>query len=324
MSELGIVMGGSGFIGGHLLKHLVSTRRHRRLISIDIAPPPERLEGVDYVTADLCDELDPGLGATGSVVYSLAAHRNYPGHPDQDYYVNNVVSSQRIIDFAETTGAQAIVFTSTMSVYGPGEEPKTEKSALNPVNPYGASKMIAETLHRGWRERDATRKLVICRPAVIFGYRDDGNYTRLARALQKRMFVYAGRSDTVKSAGYVGDLVESFTFALDHGKNDILYNFAYPYPYTIKEIVEAFEQVAGFSRPWGVMPVAMLNAAAIPFEAANALGFRNSIHRQRIRKLYEDTHIVPEWLTENGFVFSTDLPAALRRWREESPGGRFV
>lgn len=324
MSELGIVMGGSGFIGGHLLKHLVSTRRHTRLISIDIAPPPEKLEGVEYIIADLCDELDTSLGAVGAVIYSLAAYRNYPGHPDRDYYVNNIISSQRIIDLAEATGAQAIVFTSTMSVYGPGQEPKTEQSALNPVNPYGASKMIAETLHTGWLARNPECKLVICRPAVIFGYRDDGNYTRLARALERKIFVYAGRNDTIKSAGYVGDLVRSFTFALDHGARDILYNFAYPYAYTIKEIALAFHEVAGFSKPWSTMPVALLNMVAIPFELANAIGFKNSIHRQRIRKLYEDTHIVPEWLTENGFEFRTDLPKALRLWQQESPSGRFI
>lgn len=323
-SELGIVTGGSGFIGTHLLRHLVESGRHEQILSLDIAPPHERLDGVRYETVDLRDPIDPTFGVSGATIYHLAALRNFPGHEDQEYYDTNVVSTQRIIDFAETSRAKTIVFTSTMSIYGPGEDAKTEKSLLAPVNPYGASKRICELLNAGWLQRNPDCQLITCRPAVIFGYRDDGNFTRLAKALQKRYFVYVARKTTIKSNGYVGDLVRSFTFCLDRPEREILYNFAYPVDHTIEDIVEAFRNVGGFSAPFGTLPLGLLNLAAIPFEVLNAIGLKNPVHRDRIRKLCESTNIVPMWLTENGFRFETDIEAALTIWRKESPDGTFV
>ena len=324
MTNTAVVLGGSGFIGSHLLRLLASSKRHGRIVSLDIAEPRERLEGVEYHLADLRDPIPDRYGDSGATIYNLVALRNFPGHPFQDYYETNVVSVQRAIDFAERIGAVDMVFTSTMSVYGPGEDPKVESSPLRPVNPYGHSKRIGEALNAGWLARDPSRRLVTCRPAVIFGYRDDGNFTRLARLLERGMFVFVGRKDTIKSSGYVGDLVRSFLFALDSGQREVVYNFAYPKSYTIADVVDAFRAVGGFAPARATLPLPLLNLAAIPFEVANAVGLRNPIHRDRIRKLYESTNIVPRWLVDNGFQFQTDLNSALAEWREQSPGGRFI
>ncbi|WP_137152283.1 NAD(P)-dependent oxidoreductase [Devosia sp. FKR38] len=324
MSNTAVVLGGSGFIGSHLLRLLAGNGRHGRIVSLDIAEPRERLDGVEYHLADLRDPIPDGFGNAGATLYNLVALRNFPGHPFQDYYETNVVSVQRAIDFAERIGALEMVFTSTMSVYGPGEDPKVESSPLRPVNPYGHSKRIGEALNAGWLARDPRRRLVTCRPAVIFGYRDDGNFTRLARLLERGMFVFVGRRDTIKSSGYVGDLVRSFLFALDSGQREVVYNFAYPKSYTIADVVDAFRAVANFAPARATVPLPLLNMAAIPFEVANAVGLRNPVHRDRIRKLYESTNIVPRWLVDHGFEFETDLRSALAEWQAQSPGGRFV
>ena len=324
MSSIGIVFGGSGFIGTHLLHHLSKTGRHMKLFSLDIQEPPVQLPGVIYHKLDLTKPIPTELGQTGATLYNLVAVRDFPGHEEHVYYDVNVVSSERIIDFAEKTGAKEIVFTSTMSIYGTDEDPKTEDSILAPVNPYGNSKRIGEILHEAWHERDRNRKLVVCRPAVIFGHRDRGNYTRLSQALKRGFFIYVGRNDTVKSAGYVGDLVRSFTFCLDREEPSILYNFAYPHPYTIKEIVETMCRVGSYRVPKTTLPVPLLMLIAIPFEFLNAIGVTNPIHRDRLAKLYQSTHIVPKWLTEHGFVFETDLESALTKWKEQSPEGEFV
>lgn len=324
MSNPALVLGGSGFIGLHLLRALVADGRHTRIVSLDLAEPKERLDGVDYAIADLRQPIPDRFGAPGMTIYNLVALRNFPGHPVQDYYDTNVTSVQRVIDLAERRDAAEMVFTSTMSVYGPGEAPKVETSPLLPVNPYGHSKVLGEALNQGWLARDPARRLVTCRPAVIFGYRDDGNFTRLARMLEKGLFVFVGRSDTVKSSGYVGDLVGSMLFALERAQREITYNFAYPQAYTIADVVAAFRAVAGYGGARATLPVPLLNAMAVPFELANGLGLRNPIHRDRIRKLHESTNIVPRWLVENGFAFQTDLRSALAEWRAESPGGRFI
>lgn len=324
MSNLGIVVGGSGFIGRHLLRRLTSSHRHKSVVSIDIAEPKERLPGVTYIQADARKPLQAEWGGAGSTIYHLAAVCTFPGYDVADYYETNITTSQRVIDFAEVTKAGMIVFTSSMAVYGPSEKGRIETSAVRPANAYGHSKLLAEELLNSWRRRNPEAKLVVVRPAVIFGEGEGGNYTRLARALARGYFVYVGRKNTIKSCGYVEDLIESLFFAIDNPERSILYNFAYPHPYKLREIVESFCHLAGFRKPTLSLPAFLISAAALPFEVLNAIGLRNGIHRDRIRKLHESTHITPKWLMENGFLFKTTLEVALERWRSASPQKRFL
>lgn len=328
MGRRALVIGGSGFIGMHTLRALKRDGRYAKVVSLDIAEPTERIEGFDYMTHDCRRTIPTGLADAETDIYNLPALRTFPGHPDDEYFETNYGTSERIIDLAEATGVRTIIFTSTMSVYATGDEPKTEESPIKPSNAYGASKVQGEALHRQWLAGAPDRQLVICRPAVIFGYRDNGNFTRLANALRGGYFVFVGRTDTIKSAGYVTDLADTFLFALDrltgNGNREVLYNFAYPERLTIRRVVDAFCQVGGYPRVRMVLPPWLLNAAALPFEALNAVGIKNPIHRKRLQKLYESTNIVPKWLEDAKFPFRTDIVSALEEWKAESPGGQFI
>jgi len=64
------------------------------------------------------------------------------------------------------------------------------------------TKILAERIHRLWQtEGAASRRLTIVRPGVIYGLAEGGNFTRLARALKHRRFVFPGRTDTIKAHG---------------------------------------------------------------------------------------------------------------------------
>ena len=322
-TRTGVVFGGSGFIGQHLLNTITTRCWHAKVYSVDVLPAKSRLPGVSYIEADLREPISLSVEPGESTIYNLTGVRTFPGHPDWEYYDTNILTAQRALDFAEAHAVKKIVFTSTMSVYSPGDTPRTESSPTNPVSPYGRSKLIGEVLHQGWLARNPSAQLIICRPAVIFGAGDNGNFTRLARSLECGYFVYVGRRDTIKSCGYVGDLVDSFRFALDTDQRFLVYNFAYPQRYIIQDIVEAFCRVAGYRAPRLTAPPALLNAAALGFETLNAVGVKNPVHRERVKKLFESTNIVPEWLVKNGFPYGTDLESALRTWWSAC-GGRFA
>jgi GlcNAc-P-P-Und epimerase len=315
-----IVFGGSGFIGCHLLKRLSESRRYDILYSVDIAPPHFTTTGVRYVGHDIREMIPPQLFAEGPFdIFTLAAGHTTPGHEDWEYYWTNVNGATNVCAFASAVGASYVLFTSTMMVYGPTEAPKDEGGALEPVNAYGRSKILAERVHRLWQaESPERRRVTIVRPGVIYGLAEHGNFTRLSRALRQRRFVYPGRTDTIKACGYVDDLVSSIIQVGDQNQGVLLYNFCHPERYTSEQICAAFCKVAGYPKPSIVVPLWMLQTVAAAFELLTAFGLKTDINRARVRKLYQSTNMVPRTLPEMGFQYQYDLVSGLSQWKQSS------
>jgi len=205
----------------------LAVRGARDIVVVDIAAPPEdaMFAGSRYVYGDVRRPIDPALASGPALVVNLAAVHRTPGHADHEYFETNVTGAQNVVRFCEATGSRRLWFTSSISPYGPSEEPKSEDATPAPVSAYGKSKLEAETIHRAWVERGGGRRLIIARPAVVFGARENGNFTRLARAMRRGVFVYPGRTDTVKGCGYVADLVGSFFFMDGQPEDFILYPY---------------------------------------------------------------------------------------------------
>lgn len=312
-----VVFGGAGFIGTHLLARLAQTRECR-LVSLDIKPPARPVAGVEYRLGDVRDLSGFEVEEPIDTVYNLAAVHTTPGHPTHEYYETNVLGATQITAFARRKGADAIVFASSISVYGPSETTKLETSPPDPASAYGWSKWLAEGIHRSWLEEDENRNLVICRPAVIFGHGEGGNFTRLAKLLRAGVFVYPGRKDTIKACFYVGDLVESLLTARALQEHYILYNGCYPDRYTLEQIIETF-RIAHFPKAKTVMvPRLAVSGAAAALKPVSAIGL--GIHPDRVTKLVRSTDVAPGWLTERGYAETGRLPAALQAWRDDSQG----
>jgi nucleoside-diphosphate-sugar epimerase len=275
--------------------------------------------GARYVQLDARADFDAdGLADEDTVIYNLAAVHRTPGHPSEAYFETNVGGAHQIARFAARRGVRRVVFTSSIAVYGPREERMDETAAPLPASSYGWSKLLAEGVFQDWARADPGRRLVIVRPAVIFGPGEGGNFTRLAAALRRRAFAYPGRRDTIKGCAYVKDLIESMEFALALDRPEFLYNLAYPEPYTIEAICEAFHRVGNLPRPFGSLPAGVLNLAARPFEGLELLGLNLGVNRARIAKLTRSTHVAPQELMNLGYEFRRDLAAALDDWRREA------
>ncbi|WP_181705717.1 NAD-dependent epimerase/dehydratase family protein [Chthonobacter rhizosphaerae] len=321
-----IVFGGAGFIGSHLLAALAASGSYSRLVSADITAPRFGVDGVEYVTCDVRKPIPADLvDFAPTEIYNFAAVHTTPGHEDWEYYWTNLHGATNVCRFASEKGTGTIVFTSSISVYGPSEEPKDEASELKPESAYGRSKLLAEGVHRLWRaERPAERRLVVVRPAVIYGRTERGNFTRLARLMRAGRFVYPGRRDTIKSCGYVEDLVASMAYMRDRGLPEITYNFAHQERFTSEDICRAFSKVAGYKPVTTTVPISVMLLAGFGMEVLNALGLKkSSINRARVMKLYQSTNVLPNELKKHGFPYRYTLEGSLARWKDTSKGEDF-
>jgi len=319
-----IIFGGAGFIGSHMVRYL-RNKGVGNIVVVDIAENIHpRYPDVIYKKCDVRQKIPSDLISGPAVVVNLAAVHRTPGHEDHEYFDTNVNGARNVVDFCESTGSNTLWFTSSISVYGPSEEPQYETSELKPESAYGISKRESEIIHREWCEKDPKRKLVIARPAVVFGARENGNFTRLAKALKKGLFVFPGRSDTIKGCGYVEDLIGSFFFMQNQPERFILFNYCYPRPYTIKDICDAFVKVAHLHKPLGTIPLSLMVNVAKVFQFLDSLGLKNGIHPDRMYKLIRSTYIVPNELMKRSYPYQTDLEEGLRRWLQDDPKGVFV
>lgn len=306
-----LVVGGSGFVGSHLLRHL-SVAGARTVLSADIRAPRLPVKGVQYLEADIRGSIQSRQSV--DVIYNLAAVHTTPGHEPHEYYEANVNGALAVTDYARRAGASTIVFTSSISVYGTSEERKDEASRPAPTSDYGRSKLMAEDIHRVWLSEDDSRKLIVVRPAVIFGRGEGGNFDRMRKLIGSRRFIYPGRTDTVKACGYVEELVSSIEWVRARTERYSLFNFCYPERTTLKHIAETIAMVEGVPAPRLNLPFAAMLQAARPFEFAARAGVETGINRARLRKLVVSTDVFPGYLVAAGYPYGTSFTEGVRRW----------
>jgi UDP-glucose-4-epimerase GalE len=149
-----LVTGGAGYIGSHALRAL---RRagHSAVVIDDLraGSSPERVERAPLLRSDAGDPaaLADAFGRYGPFdgVLHFAASTSVPESVAQPlrYYRNNAGAAATLIETAVRHGARAFVLSSTAAVYGrPAHVPIPENAPLAPVNPYGASKVMAERM----------------------------------------------------------------------------------------------------------------------------------------------------------------------------------
>lgn len=313
-----VVFGGSGFIGTHLLE-ILSKSGYENLISVDIKDAARPISGVEYITKDVRDLTDFGRTLKEPIFFNFAAVHTTPGHEPWEYYSTNVTGALEITKLARRNNVKTMVFTSSISVYGPDEIPKDEKTTPTPNSDYGHSKLISEYVHHDWVNENDEHRLIVVRPAVVFGLGEGGNFTRLSKMLKKGLVVYPGRRDTIKSCIYVKDLVSWMFQALELDETLITFNGSYSNRYTIEDIVETFRDIAFPKAKSATVPaVALRSAAAMlkPLSSAGGLG----IHPDRITKLMVSTNILPTWAEEHGFETKDRLEYALRDWLADGDG----
>lgn len=324
-----IIFGGSGFIGTHLIHLLKNECVHDqdKIYDLDIVMPGEegvvpgiveKNEGVEYIRLDVRKPIDFDFEPTkDDIIFNLAAVHRTPGHPDEAYFETNIRGAENVCAFADRYNISKMLFTSSISPYGAGEDLKHEETLPMPNTPYGISKLVAEKIHEMWQKEDQNRELTIVRPGIVYGKGEHGNMTRLYWGMKKHYFFYTGRKDTIKASIYVKELVRFFKYRMiDHDYKGIdIFNCTFEPAYTIEEICNAIQSATDMHTFVPLVPAGLLMAAA---RIIGPLGGKKvGIHPERVKKLMVSTNVCGKKLANCGYKFHYTLEESFKDWYKD-------
>jgi len=147
-----LVVGGAGYIGSHTVRQLVAGGKNVVVLDNLVYGHPEAIvdEGVVFVEGDLGhrDVLDKVFAEhdIGAVMHFAAyAYVGESVTEPSKYYHNNLAAPLVLLDAMRDHGVDIFIFSSTCATYGnPEYVPIDEQHPQNPINPYGASKLMLE------------------------------------------------------------------------------------------------------------------------------------------------------------------------------------
>src|SRR6478609_2361118 len=158
-----LITGGAGFIGSHLVEHLLAAT-DERLVVIDnfndyYDSQLKRQNAVAWASNKRVTLIEGDFGNTDTIETALLDHQvtavchlaASPGVPaslrhPRDYFLNNVIGTVTLLEAVRHHPVKRFLFASSSTVYGRGAAaPFVEDAALGvPASPYGASKRAAE------------------------------------------------------------------------------------------------------------------------------------------------------------------------------------
>lgn len=331
-----VIFGGSGFIGSFFSEYLLGLGCFDKVYLYDLEAPESKLSAfrrkmiladkrMVFVEGDVRSSIEWQPDESVTLIANFAAIHREPGHENFEYYETNLLGAENICAWAEQVGCDKLIFTSSISPYGPSEEVKNERSLPVPATAYGGSKLTAEKIHQTWQARDNVRRqLVIVRPGVVFGPGEGGNVSRLIKAVLHRYFFYMGNRKTRKAGVYVKELCNAMWWVLQNqeanGERVSLFNMSMNPGPSIEEYVNAVCKVAGVKRVIPAVPYKLLLLAAYSIDfVAKPLGLNHPFSPVRISKLIRSNNILPAYLVDSGYRYLYNLESAFSDWKKNCP-----
>ena len=278
-----LVTGGAGYIGSHAVLALRDdgwpvvviddlSNGTRDVVPDDVAFFEGSVADRSLVERVLRDQ------QVGAIVH-FAGSIVVPESVDKplDYYANNTLASHALISAAVAAGVRHIVFSSTAAVYGePARVPIEEGDPTQPINPYGASKLMTERMLA-----DTAGALPLNYAALryfnVAGADPDGRAGQIGKGsthlIKVAVEAAVGKRDHVAVFGtdyptpdgscirdyvHVSDLAAAHVAALERlitrPDENLVLNCGYGTGLSVLQVLDALDRVLGRPVPRRIMP----------------------------------------------------------------------
>ncbi|MFH1784742.1 MAG: NAD-dependent epimerase/dehydratase family protein [bacterium] len=256
-----VVTGCAGFIGSHLTERLLQAGHS--VVGIDVFSDYYGIElkkrNMSSFTHNKDFTLIDGdivkLDLEGSMhdaefIFHEAAQpgvRQSWGSDFERYVHDNIMATQKILEFVKDKNIKKLVFASSSSVYGDSELPMKEQNAVRPVSPYGVSKLAAEHLcYLYWKNYNVP--VVSLRYFTVYGPRqrpDMAFYKFIKAMLNGKEVVVYGDGNQTRDFTYVSDIVDANMRAMQTDALGEVFNLGGGEQVSVNEVLKVLEKVTG-------------------------------------------------------------------------------
>jgi nucleoside-diphosphate-sugar epimerase len=265
------VTGGSGFVGGHLIRRLIRDGNEvAALARSESAAQRVETLGADAVRGSLADVAAMTAGMSGcDVVFHCAAHVGSWGDPTV-FRAVNVDGTANVIEAAQTAGVARLVQLSTESVFldGRGLDGIDETMPIpqrGHLSDYAASKAEAERLVIAANGPDL--ETVAVRPRLIWGPGDGTWLPGLKEKVDSGVFRWIDDGKYLGSTCHVDNVVEGMVLAAEKGQPGASYFITDGPPKTFREFVTAYLATVGVAPGDASVPGWLMRGVGASVEA---------------------------------------------------------
>jgi UDP-glucose 4-epimerase len=274
-----LVTGGAGYIGAHAVLGLKRAGYEVVILDNLVYGHKDLVEKVLQVELVVGDTSDRALLDDLFARHEIAAVMHFSAYAyvgesvtnPAKYYRNNVYGTLTLLEAMEAAGVKKFVFSSTCATYGvPSVVPISEDLPQNPINPYGATKLMVERILSDF---DVAYGLKSVRfryfnaagadPSGLLG-EDHNPETHLIplvllTALGKRKSISIFGTDYPTEDGtcvrdyiHVSDLADAHVLGLEYllnGGDSNFFNLGNGSGFSVKEVIETAKKVTGCDIP---------------------------------------------------------------------------
>lgn len=226
------VIGGAGFLGSHLVDHLIVDRECNVLVLDNLITGQKK-----FVNSKATFQWFDITGSEDQLrkifehykidyVFNYAAEPYIPVSFERPLHVFNInaFAALKVMNAAQEAGVKGILQVSSAEIYGEVDGKITEDSQVKPHSTYGASKMAVDALVQS-RWREAKTPVIAMRQFNCVGERETHPYVipEIINQLAVGSVVRLGNNST-RDFQYAGDAVKMAVELLERGEFGEVYN----------------------------------------------------------------------------------------------------
>ncbi|MBC7128178.1 MAG: NAD-dependent epimerase/dehydratase family protein [Thermoplasmatales archaeon] len=249
-----LVTGGAGFIGSHLVEHLLERGYEVRCVdnfsSGKIEFIEKNIKEIELIKGDLLSKR-VAINAVKDceIVFHLAANPDVrAGEKNtKSIFENNVIATYNLLEGMRKEGVKKIIFTSSSAVYGDAEKIPTPEdySPLIPISIYGATKLACEAMICSYCHTFDMQTIIYRFANVVGGRSTHGVIYDFIKKLQanREKLEILGDGKQRKSYLYIDDCIDAIFHTIERWKGKVeIYNIGSLDSIEVKEIADIISE----------------------------------------------------------------------------------